>query len=380
MSMPKRRIFDSGPGNNASTWADRYKHFWEPGAVRCPRWGDQVVQFVTRYVFAALGIVFFNISSDAALQPLLIPLDALNYCFAVYLVLNSAFFFHAYRQPYSPVRFRAAMWVDVALVAVALLNDPYVIPPSMLVFTMIVLGNGMRYGMRMFGEALLASLAAIMFGLTLRMAMGVHLMSLGVLFLNLFGAIILIYAYALMSRVEQSRRLDERRGRQDSLTGLLNRRALENFAEFLFSRLDRGEPAFVIMLADLDRFKRINDTHGHSAGDAVLRRIGGILQSSVRSSDIVARYGGDEFVVLLEQSDLDRAAVVAARIQSAVFAYSRDAGFDIGVTIGLGRAPDHGQNLESVLRAVDRALYDSKSDDNCAGIRRVELAEAAVSV
>jgi diguanylate cyclase (GGDEF)-like protein len=246
-------------------------------------------------------------------------------------------------------------------------HDPYDIPPSLLVFIMVVLGNGMRYGMRLFGEALTGSFAGAMLALSLRSVDGAQGMTPGVMFLNLFGGIILIYAYILMSRIEASRLKLEEQSSVDTLTGLMNRRALFENAQPLFDRLD-GDKTLAMMFADLDKFKAVNDTYGHAAGDEVLKEFAGILRDCMRGSDIAARFGGDEFVLLLPDTSLAEARVVAERLRAQTAAWSQLNKIDVSVTIGVGEAPTHGRDLATLLDEVDRAMYRSKSDPNCIGV------------
>jgi diguanylate cyclase (GGDEF)-like protein len=333
------------------------------------------VQFATRYLFFGLGITYFNFVDGIA--PAWSTVDVLNASFAVYFALNTLFFLHALRRPIAPTRYRLAMWVDIAITSISVLNDPYAIPPSLLVYIMIVLGNGMRYGMRLFGEALIASFAAVMLTLSLRFVATTYTITPGVLFLNLFGGIILVYSYILMGRIEASRRQLEQSSRADVLTGLLNRRALQETAEFLFNKLGRGDFRLALIFADLDKFKAINDTHGHAVGDQVLRAFAAIVRDSVRISDVTARLGGDEFVLILENTSLDAAQTVAHRIQTRVASWAADNALDFSVSIGLGEAPTHGTSFAEVLERVDKAMYDGKAESGCGGIRQVQASASA---
>jgi diguanylate cyclase (GGDEF)-like protein len=115
---------------------------------------------------------------------------------------------------------------------------------------------------------------------------------------------------------------------------------------------------------DLDHFKRINDTFGHEAGDAVLRQVGAILKAHVRGSDIACRIGGEEFLLLLAESPLQLAAERAENIRKAIHQMpltyeERDLG-KITASFGAAAFPDHGRTAEALLRAVDEALYDAK--------------------
>jgi diguanylate cyclase (GGDEF)-like protein len=128
------------------------------------------------------------------------------------------------------------------------------------------------------------------------------------------------------------------------------------------------------MFADLDNFKSVNDTRGHAEGDRALTQVAMLLQENLRSSDLVARYGGDEFVLLLADADLCGAELVAGRIQRVVAGWFRDKHLACGVSIGYAEVPPGGWNLEQVLQSADRLLYQSKAERTSNGIRNVELA------
>jgi diguanylate cyclase (GGDEF)-like protein len=375
-STSHRRTGDNnGAGPERRSRPDRRVQSQLEGQVRCPGWPEQMIQFLTRYLFFALGILFFNFTSGIT-PAWMTPLQ-LNSLYAGYLILSSILFWHASRQPVSPTRYRLAMWLDIVIVSVSVLNDPYPIPPSLLVFIMVVLGNGMRYGMRLFREALVGCFAAAMLVLSLRSLAGTTEISPGLLFLNLFGGIILVYAYILMGRIEQSRAQLEQRSRVDTLTGLMNRRGLLENADLMFGQLQCGQGRLVVMFADLDKFKLINDTHGHAVGDEVLKRFSGILRGSIRSSDIAARMGGDEFVLILNDTDADQAECVAQRIQQQVANCAERNQLEYSVTIGLGEAPTHGACLSDLLARVDQALYHAKARQGGGGIMRACNMEAA---
>ena len=345
------------------------------GAYRYPSWQEQQVQFSTRYVFLILGFLFFNMVDG--IQPSYWTLSQLNLAFAVYFVLNSLLYLHAAKFHIHPRRYHIAMWVDIVIVSICVLNDPYPIPPSLLVFIMVVLGNGMRYGMRLFAESMVGSFTATMLVLTARYTVSGAELSPGLVFLNLFGGIILVYAYILMGRIERSRHELELHSNLDTLTGLLNRRALQDVAQTMFQRLQRNKQKFALLFADLDKFKAVNDELGHAAGDLVLKQFADIARNTIRGTDIAARYGGDEFIMLLEDSDLKNAEVVASRIQQKVSEWAAVNGIDISVTFGLGEAPTHGDNFASLLEQVDKALYQSKSAHTGGGLALAQCAPAA---
>ncbi len=151
---------------------------------------------------------------------------------------------------------------------------------------------------------------------------------------------------------------------RDGLTGLFNRRYMEESLAREIRRSDRkGQPLSIIML-DVDHFKRINDTFGHDAGDAVLREIGRLLQRYVRGSDIACRYGGEEFTLILPEASLSVTLRRAEQIRAAVKQLNIECSGNLlgalAVSMGVACFPDHGREPETILKAADTALYQAK--------------------
>ncbi|HEX2584279.1 MAG TPA: GGDEF domain-containing protein [Steroidobacteraceae bacterium] len=332
--------------------------------IRFPTWHEQLVQFLTRYLFATLGLLFFNYGAHAA--PTWLPLTQINVVFIVYLVLNSINLLHARLHPQSAARYRLALLIDIAMVTLSVINDPNQIPPSMVAYIVVVLGNGMRYGIRFFAEALIATLVGAILALSTRYGV-LHLpMPQGTLFLTLFGALIVIYAYILMGRIERSRQRSEERSRTDVLTGLLNRRGLRELVEMRLNSKQWMTSKPIVVFADLDNFKTVNDNHGHAEGDRVLAMVGSLLKKTLRDHDLIARYGGDEFLVLLTDVELHEAQEILSRVQGSIEAWFRANNLACGISMGFATAPHEEWNLDKVLHNVDSMLYQSKAKRNAA--------------
>ncbi len=155
-----------------------------------------------------------------------------------------------------------------------------------------------------------------------------------------------------------------KRASTDGLTGLVNRRAFDEHLKRLLNETDRFGQPLALILADIDHFKRINDTWGHEAGDEVLRAVAAKLSEGVRTVDVIARYGGEEIAILLPQTSVVGAADLADRLRGAV--ESRPVKFkgeEIPVTASFGVAsyPDAVRASDGLFRAADRALYEAKS-------------------
>ncbi len=152
----------------------------------------------------------------------------------------------------------------------------------------------------------------------------------------------------------------------DSLTGLFNRRYLENVLERECRRAVRAKRPLSVLMIDVDHFKQFNDTWGHDGGDAVLRELSGLMRQHFRGDDIACRYGGEEFVIVLSEASLDsayaRAEELRREVHTLVAQHRRQPLGSITVSIGLSALPDHGVSPEDLVGAADRALYQAKRD------------------
>jgi diguanylate cyclase (GGDEF)-like protein len=169
-----------------------------------------------------------------------------------------------------------------------------------------------------------------------------------------------VEASAALSRA-YSHREAEARASTDSLTGLPNRRYFDEFCALLALRR-RAKDAIGILMVDIDRFKVLNDTHGHAVGDDVLRAVAGAIAGAVREDDVPARFGGEEFVVLLRNPSRDEALEVGERVREAVSALdlARFGVASVSVSVGVAVASLPDQPISDIVELADRALYDAK--------------------
>ena len=180
----------------------------------------------------------------------------------------------------------------------------------------------------------------------------------------------MIASFSLENVLNRARLL--RSGHTDFLTGWHNRRYLQLRLKEELARAARDRSTLVCLMLDIDHFKRINDTYGHAAGDEVLREIAHRIETQVRASDVAARFGGEEFVVLLPATDGKAARSLAERIRVAIsanaIAVNRDTEVTITTSIGIATcaAPAQGDDLktvgDSLLARADVALYRAKSE------------------
>ncbi len=186
-------------------------------------------------------------------------------------------------------------------------------------------------------------------------------------------------AEAKLANQEKQMAQLQRKTRSDPFTGALNRYAMEEDLSEEFTRSCRYKRPFGIILADIDFFKKVNDTYGHQTGDEVLKTFVKLLRKSLREVDLIYRYGGEEFIILLPEADLDSAATAAERVrkcvESHVLRHKTIEAITIKITVSLGVTclADTDRQYQDLIKRADDALYRAKNS----GRNRVEVSVAA---
>ncbi len=259
----------------------------------------------------------------------------------------------------------AELVTAVALVAALLVLTGYASSPFAVLFALIAVAAALGFGPRAGLAA--AALSTIAFGAVLLLdpALATYTaddalrlsFGLGATWLLVFVAV----AYADRQRRAMRRAIDL--SRTDPLTNLFNRSQLFVTLEQEVSRTRRSDRGFCLLMIDLDGLKAINDTGGHLRGDQVLRSLGAVITGSIRTVDSAYRYGGDEFVVLLPETDIVGAFVVAEKIRVGAEELELTIGPEApaSVSIGLVSHPEDGLSAEELMVAADRAMYQAKS-------------------
>jgi diguanylate cyclase (GGDEF)-like protein len=187
-----------------------------------------------------------------------------------------------------------------------------------------------------------------------------------------------VQAAAVEEHVRHRSRELEAQANTDPLTGLYNLRYLQRELHHLLDLAKRYDENFAVLLMDIDGLKRINDAHGHAAGDRLLMQVAMALQRSIRSVDVAARLGGDEFCVLAPEQESAAAAQLGERLFAAVGdEMSVPADPPVGLSIGVVSCPEHGQDAESLIDAADRAMYRAKAAGDNIALGEPPAAEVA---
>jgi diguanylate cyclase (GGDEF)-like protein len=171
---------------------------------------------------------------------------------------------------------------------------------------------------------------------------------------------------------------------RDALTGLYNRRFLEEMLERLCLEAVRRDNSIAMIMLDLDHFKKLNDAHGHGAGDTVLRDVAAAILASIRATDIACRYGGEELLVLLPDCGLEMAAAKAEQIRVRIASLGFVGGIAVTASFGVATLPETSSTGQALLSTADAALYEAKTGGRdrvvLAAPRRIQRAPATIVV
>jgi diguanylate cyclase (GGDEF)-like protein len=224
--------------------------------------------------------------------------------------------------------------------------------------------------------ALLLVLLALRQALSLGAPQEMHVggaTNVGLLLVYLLGSALFNFGFMVMLTQRLVVRL-RRASRRDALTGLYNRGAIDAALRHQWDLAARSGDPFAVLLIDVDYFKRINDTHGHAVGDRVLVHVASVIEGQARQADSVGRYGGEEFLIVAPQSDLEGALQAAERLRHAMQhepIHARASDLRVTVSIGVAARAADDPHVEAVVGRADRALYRAKA----AGRNRVESDE-----
>ncbi len=259
----------------------------------------------------------------------------------------------------------AEILVAVGLIAGLLALTGYASSPFAMLFALVsvaaALAYGPRAGLTSAGLATAAFAAILFIDPQLGTYMPEDALRLSVGLLATWLLAFVAVAYAGHQRRAMARAIEQ--ARTDPLTGLFNRAQLFVTLEQEVSRTRRSDRGFCVLMIDLDGLKAINDSGGHLRGDEVLRALGAVIRNSIRTADSAYRYGGDEFVVLLPETEIVGAFVVAEKIRGG----AEEVGMAMtgpepvtSVSIGLVSHPEDGLSAEELMSAADRAMYQAK--------------------
>jgi len=285
-------------------------------------------------------------------------------CFAAFVL---AFRYMNFYQTETRWKLAIEVWVMTAYITCILWYTGKVDSPLLNLYLLVIICSGMTLGK-------LTTLLVLTLIASLYLMMGVTTLSSSPLTMELFSHMMtvfspyLVIAYLtsmLSADLQFSKMMFKHLSETDEMTGLMNRRSFTKIIASEHAKSVRYNHAYSILMIDADGLKIINDEHGHEAGDKMIKTLAKTLENCMRETDSLARYGGDEFVVLLPESNRFQAGGAGERIRKAVANTSFDMGGNLikaTVSIGVSSYPEDADNTESVLNMADKALYNSKRE------------------
>jgi len=271
------------------------------------------------------------------------------------------------RLPARESRWKLAVetWTMIAFISVTLWHTGLVESPLLNLYLLVIIACALTLGKAMTLLEVMLIAASYLFMSHVNYGDALFSPATFTLLMAKFSPFLLV-AYVtsmLASDIQTAKTKIAVRSQMDELTGLLNLRAFNLLFEKELAKTARSNIPFAILMIDVDHLKKINDRYGHITGSRLLQSVAGAISTCVRSADVLARYGGDEFVILLANSSATQARVAAGRIRAAVsktsFEYKGEA-IHTSVSIGIASFPEGVRRAEEVLDKADIALYNSK--------------------
>jgi len=218
----------------------------------------------------------------------------------------------------------------------------------------------MQHGIDAFNDLFRIGILAGLLSVILHFSLLTRLPTYPFYFYSAFLLITVIHSLFLARRIEFLKKKAEFQAQTDELTGLMNRRAFFRAARYIFALHDRMPLMSVVVFADLDGFKKINDTMGHDMGDQVLCKFAELVKTGFRETDIISRYGGDEFVFLLMDIDIENAGILMGRIEKRFTDWGKEEGMNVGLSWGMRALEKSCNNIDELLQQADANLYKEK--------------------
>jgi diguanylate cyclase (GGDEF)-like protein len=312
------------------------------------------------WLLLILAILYFFVPTQAITNE-----DAIIVTFISYAAFVMMFRYFNFHTRESRLKLAFETWAMVAFITIVLWHTGLVESPLLNLYLLVIIASAITLGKIM-------TLLEVILIACCYLYMGYETFSVNLFAAETFTILMakfspfLLVAYVtsmLASDIHQAKKKITHLSQTDELTGLLNMRAFNIILEKEIARVTRYSHPVTVIMADVDGLKEVNDNFGHAAGSKLVKTVAHSINASIRTSDVLARYGGDEFVILLTHTSSENARTVAERIRSAIANTSFDMkGNRIATTVSIGVAsfPEDVDDAVEVLDKADIALYKSK--------------------
>jgi len=314
------------------------------------------------WLLIALVILYMEIPGSLVKDKTTIILVLIS--FAVFIFL---FHYYGVHKIHSRWKLAIETWAMIAFITLVLWHTGKIESPLLSLYFLVIITAASTLGKNTtLLEVGLISVCCLFLSLSLSPITILSLSQASGFLIQLFPFWLVAYLMSMLSREsETAQKRLQLLSQTDDLTGLFNMRMFSFLAEREYRRSVRYGYSYSILMLDADNLKPINDTYGHEAGGNLIRLMGRVLKNSLRSTDIIARYGGDEFVVLLPETGSNKAIIVGERVRTAIENMPlKISGEDIFITVSIGIAsfPEHAIEIKEVICKADEALYKSKEE------------------
>ncbi len=283
-------------------------------------------------------------------------------CFAVFVLVFRYINFHTAES-----RWKIAIetWVMIGFITWILFYTGKNDSPLLNLYLLVIITSGLTLGkLTTLLEFVLITSIYLWLGYPEFNALDFNLADFTKLMIEFAPFLLIAYLVSMLSAdLHFARQMFQHMSETDEFTGLLNKRAFDKFSHREKAKSQRYGHPFTILMVDADTLKVINDQYGHDAGDKLIKTIAETIQMNLRETDILARYGGDEFVIFLPETPPEKAREVADRIRDAVAGINfvvQNQAMAVSVSIGTASYPQDSSSIDDILDRSDRALYISK--------------------
>lgn len=315
-----------------------------------------------QWFLIVLVILYFEIQGSSWKTNIVI-LTAL----LIYTIIILFFHYFGLHHIYTKLKLAIETWIMISFITIIIWYTGKILSPLISLYFLVIITAAITLGKRItFLEVGLISTCCLFLSFPPTEILKLTFGQIGQLLISILPFWLVAYLSTILSEEKEiAKKKIKKLAQTDDLTGLKNMRMFSYLAENEMSRCMRYRHSFSIIIIDVDNLKDVNDTYGHQAGNSLIIQMAEEIQKNLRILDVIARYGGDEFIALLPETGSQAAGYAGERIRKSVENNTLEIeGRKVGVTVSIGIAgfPEHGNEIQEVMSKADQAMYYSKAN------------------